>query len=436
MESVTFLDYLRVSIRSWRWIVAVTLVAGAVAYAYGSVQTRVYRATASVLAPKDAGGSSVTSSLGAILAAAGGGGSGQGGSGGMLMPAISLGLPSVTTTLDTFVAVLRSRTLREEVLRGLEESRGDKVGSQFLGMEPSARDKGVVTVTVDATDPKAAADIANAYFDFLDQRLQRSAEAAGRRQEQVYVAQLDRAAREVETAEQQLVKFQTENRMLAGTDQGTKAQVEGGAMLRGSIMALELQREVMRMRFTDQHPDMVELDKRIGEMKKQYSRNLFGTAMDLPPEGPAAKGPRKEFFVSAERMTPVQFAYLKLLRNLKIQEAFYLGAVQGLQQIQYTGSANRPLEIERLDPALPPSGPARPNQFMIVAVGLGIGLVVAVCAVLAREALMQAMAEQSVGPRRPTAVATPRRRSETNGELAVTASVVDPTPTQRPGSLV
>jgi tyrosine-protein kinase Etk/Wzc len=340
----------------------------------------------------------------------------------------------VTTTLDTFVAVLRSRTLREEVLRGLDES-GEKVGAKFLGVEPNAKEKGVVTVTVEATDPKAAADIANAYFDYLDRRLQRSAEAAARRQETLYIAQLDRAAREVETAEQQLVKFQTENRMLASTDQGAKAQVESGAMLRGSIMALELQREVMRMRFTDQHPDMVDLDKRIAEMKKQYSKNLFGAAMDLPPEGPAAKGPRKEFFVPAERMTPMQFAYLKLLRNLKIQEAFYLGAVQGLQQIQYTGGANRPPEIERLDPALPPARPARPNMIMIVGVGTGIGLVVAICAALAREALVRAMAEQSMRPPR-RAVAAPRRRSETNGELAVPASIADPAPTKLPGSLV
>jgi capsular polysaccharide biosynthesis protein len=373
----------------------------------------------------------MTSSLGALLASAGAGGGGGGGA--AFVPGVTLSLPSLTTTLDVFVAVLRSRTLREEVLQGLRETTGVDVAARLLGADPSAKEKSIVSVTVDATEPKIAADVANAYFDYLDRRLQRSAEAAGKRQEMLYVAQLERAAREVDVAEHELLKFQTENRMLASTDVATKGQVESGAMLRGQIMAMELQREVMRMRFTDQHPEMREVDKRIAELKKQYSRNLFGAAMDLPPESPGAKGPRKEFFVSAERTTPVQFAYLKLLRNLKIQEAFYLGAVQGLQQIQYTGGANRPPEIERLDPALPPLAPARPNRLLIVSVGIVIGLVVAVCGVLAREAAVRALAEQRYRPSPAGPPPPRRRRTGTDGDVAAPAVAES---VRSPGSIV
>lgn len=89
--------------------------------------------------------------------------------------------------------------------------------------------------------------------------------------------------------------------------------------------------------------------------------------MDLPPESPTAKGPRKEFFVPAAKMTPVQLAFLKLYRNLKIQEAFYTAALQGLQQIKY-GEGAPPAGVELLDPAVVPSAPSSPNIPFIVGV--------------------------------------------------------------------
>ena len=132
-------------------------------------------------------------------------------------------------------------------------------------------------------------------------------------------------------------------------------------------MAFELQLATKRLRFTDQHPQTIELKKQIAEFKQQYSKSLFGGAMDLPLESPTAKGTRKEFFVPAAKMTPVQLAFLKLYRNLKIQEAFYTAALQGLQQIKY-GEGAPPAGVELLDPAIPPSSPSGPNIPFIVGV--------------------------------------------------------------------
>jgi hypothetical protein len=60
------------------------------------------------------------------------------------------------------------------------------------------------------------------------------------------------------------------------------------------------------------------------------------------------------------------------------------------------------------------------------------------CAALGREALVRALAEQSIRPPRRVVAGTasPRRRTESNGELAVPASVAEPTSTKLPGSLV
>ena len=89
--------------------------------------------------------------------------------------------------------------------------------------------------------------------------------------------------------------------------------------------------------------------------------------MDLPPESPTAKEARKEFFVPAAKMTPVQFAFLKVYRSLKIQEAFYTAALHGLQQIKYEEGLLFTPQVEVLDPAVPSSAPLRPNVLFIVA---------------------------------------------------------------------
>lgn len=366
MNRVTVLDYARVVWRSKWWILGLVVVSAGIAFLLGIRQPKVYVARATILSPKDPRQSNIPASLGALLS--GGGGSREGGNANMLtlgIPGISLGLPVVATTEDIFIALLKSRTLREEILREFSKTWGPSVARQLLSIETSTH-KGVITLTVEAGDPKLAADLANAYFEFLDQRLGRGAEQESKRRETFYASQLERAAKEVSLAEEALLQFQSEKRMLTvGLDSSTRGGAEWAASLRAAIMSIEMQREVLRMRLTDQHPQMRDLEKQIAELKRQYSRNLFGGAMDLPPEAPNAKGPRKEFFVAAAKMTPVQFAFLKLFRNLKIQEAFYTAALQGLQQVKYEDGVT-PTSVEILDPALPPDFSLKPNIRLMV----------------------------------------------------------------------
>jgi uncharacterized protein involved in exopolysaccharide biosynthesis len=392
MDPVRTLDYARVVWRSRWWLLGVTLLSFASAALVARFQPPVYRATATVLAPRESSGQSLSSSIGSLLF---GGGSKEGGRE-FSFPGVSINVPSVAGTLDVFVAQLRSRTLRASVLADFEKRHGLTVNAKILTVETSTKEKGVVALTVEATEAKLAADFANAYFEHLDRILQTQAHDNARRQERFYVGQLERAAREIDLAEDELLRYQTANRMLVTVDPAAKGMAEGAGSLRGAIMGLEMQREVLRMRYTEQHPQMREVEKQIAELKRQYSRNLFGSAMDLPPESPNAKGPRKEFFVSAEKMTPVQLGYLKLLRKLKIQEAFYTGALQSLQQIRYAEDSARPPGVEPLDPAVPPGNSVRPNVFLILAVGLAIGLIVAVCIVLLREAVMQALSAEKI----------------------------------------
>lgn len=418
----TILDYWRVVWRAKWWILALSVISGAVAFGAGLLQPKIYTARVTIMSPTEAAPQALSSSLGSLLFGGGGGSGGREG-GGLSLPGVSLGLARVSGNEDKFVAFLKSRTLKEGVIGELSTKWGPSVGSMVDSIEPDTKLKGVIGLTVDARDPELAAEVANASPVWLERRLERSSEEATRRQGSVLSEQLDRAAKELQVAEGTLLKFQTENRVLGVVDGAAKGMAESAAMLRGSVMALEMQREMMRMRLTDQHPQARELDKQIAELKRQYSRNLFGSAMDLPPEGPGSKGNRKEFFVPAEKMTPVQFSFLKLYRNLKIQEAFYVTALQGLQQIKYGDGLNpHPPSVEVLDPAIRPSRPSRPNIATMVTAATLSALVAGILLAFILEYVAQVRErERQARPVGATRRKRPDERSA-DGELIGTLS--------------
>lgn len=400
---LTIFDYWRVVWRG-RWsILAMAAIAAVVAFGLALRQPKIYTAKATILAPKELASQSLGASFGAIFLGGGGGGQGGREGGGLTLPGISLDLPSLSTNQDVFVALLKSRTMREEVLAELTKSWGPSVGSMVESVKPDTTEKGIIGIGVDAHDPKLAADLANYYFSYLERMLERYADQATRRREKFYAVQLERAAKEVEVSEAAVLKFQSENRFLA-LDTPTKREVDTVAMVRGQILALELQLETLRLRFTDQHPQMVEVKKQIAELKQQYSKSLFGGAMDLPPESPTVKGRRQEFFVPAAKMTPVQFAFLKLYRNLKIQEAFYTVALQALQQIKYAGGFSGP-GVEVLDRAIPPGGPSGSGIWRKVSIAAAAGLVVGILLSFVFEYLMRVREQE-----RLTRSAPPARR--------------------------
>ena len=430
IERLTLADYVRVGWRARLWIIGMVVVAAVVAGVVGNMQPKVYSATSTILAPRDAQAPNMANTLGMLL---GGGGGGKDG-GGITFPGVQVSVPGIVNNLDVFNTLLMSRSMREEVLGVFEKTWGPQVGQMLHNVGTSYnKERTALSVIVEATHPQLAADLANAYFDFLDKRLQRTAESQARRQEVFYKAQLERAAKEVDFAEDELLKFQQRNRMVATIDSGAKAGAEAGGNLRGSIMALEMQREVMRMRFTDQHPQMREVEKQISELKKQYSKNLFGQAMDLPPESPGAKGPRKEFFVSMERMTPTQFALLKLFRNLKIQEAFYTGALQGLENMRYATETAKPQGIEMLDPALVPGTHIKPNVKFIVLAAAVLTLVAGIMGALVREFVVLAWAEQTTAAnaRKPQRNGAARRPTANGGVVVPSAAETSTTVPER-----
>src|SRR5207244_11602846 len=104
---------------------------------------------------------------------------------------------------------------------------------------------GVITIQVEDIDPRVAAEITNFYVSELDRLVAKYGTSEAGRQREFISEQLARASAQLATTEETLRRFQEKNRAVVLQEQ-TRGAIEAAAPLKGVIMALEVQLQVMR----------------------------------------------------------------------------------------------------------------------------------------------------------------------------------------------
>jgi tyrosine-protein kinase Etk/Wzc len=252
--------------------------------------------------------------------------------------------------------------MREEVVEHFKRSWGPSVVSLIAGVTSTvAQQDGILRITAESQDPKLSAELANYYLKHLEVLLARKGKRLKDLQHQFYASRLEPARQDLEEAQKTILAFQEKHRTL-GLSAGTQAAVAGSAAGATSVIGLEMQRTLKRMYLTDRHPEMIALDRQIYEAKRLVSHSLWGEPGLLPPppqEGPNAP-PRKEYFVAAAKLTPLQWQAVDVLRTLQIRVGVHQMIATNLELAKYQSDVPPP-QIEVVDPAIPPGGPSKPN---------------------------------------------------------------------------
>jgi uncharacterized protein involved in exopolysaccharide biosynthesis len=250
--------------------------------------------------------------------------------------------------------------MREEVMAHFKQSWGPSVESRIGGVTSDIGKDSILRVTAESQDPKLSAELANFYLKHLETMLARKSKRIRDLSTQFYRSRLEPASQELEEAQKALIAFQEKHRIL-GLSPADKAAIAASAGSATSVVAMEMQRTLKGMYLTDRHPEMVALDKQIYEAKRLMSHGLYGEPQDLPPESPKSP-PRKEFFVAAAKMTPLQFRAADVLRTLQIRQGVYQMIATNVETAKYTEDAPPP-QVEVIDSAIPPGGPSKPNLY-------------------------------------------------------------------------
>lgn len=356
-EEVNLLDYWRVVRTRGRLIVVLCVIAVLATMAVSLWLPKIYESTVTILTPDERG----SRNLGLMTALA---------ASGVAQSVPGLSIPSMTPQRDIFVSILKSRTMAQEVVKRfhLQERYevaflSDAVRRLAGATTVSLSKDGVISVKVEETDPRLAADIANFYVANLDQMLTRFAATEASKQRVFIADRLTETERELRRAEEALRQFQEANKVIALQEQARGA-AETGAQLKGEIMASEVQLEVMRKFATEANPEVVKLKQRIQEMKRQMAQMQYGKGWVLPAEnhnpGEPRGEPRSEIYIPFAQVPELGLEVARLMRDVKVQETVYTLLTQQLEQAKIAEARDMPT-VQALDTAVPADRKSKPK---------------------------------------------------------------------------
>ena len=369
-DEVNLLDYWRVLRKHGRMILGLVFVslviAGVLSY---FVMTKVYQSSASILAPKESAGGGA--GLAAALAASGAGQF----LGGILSPTGS--------NRDVFIAILKSRTMAQDLverfrLKDYYEAKytGDAIKALQGVTEVKVSREGIISVTVEDKDPKLAADIANGYVTNLDRLFAKLGTTDASRQRAFITDRLEKTEKALRQAEDTLRRFQENNKAIVVQEQA-KSAVEEAARVKGAIVAGEAQLEFLRTYATDSNPQVVAQRRQLEEMKRQLAQMQYGLGMELPSESRNPGQPRKEFHVPFAKMPEVSMEYIRLVRDVKVQETVHNLLMAQFEQAKINEARDMPT-VQLLDKAVPAERKSKPRTTLNMAIAGALSLFVGI----------------------------------------------------------
>jgi uncharacterized protein involved in exopolysaccharide biosynthesis len=369
-DELSLLDYWRVLIKRGWMILGLFCVsvftAGFLSY---FVMTKIYESTATILAPKESGGA--TSNIGALLTATGAG---------QLLGGM---LPSAGTNRDVFVAILKSRTMAQDLVDRfkLREYYKAQYNEQTVRALQGATDiklskEGVISVTVEDKDPKLGADIANAYVTNLDRLFAKLGTTDASRQRAFITDRLEKTEKALRQAEEALRRFQENNKAIVVQEQA-KAGIEEAAKVKGAIVAAEAQLEFLRTYATDSNPQVVAQRRQLEEMKRQLAQMQYGLGMELPSESRNPGQPRKEFHVPFAKMPELGMEFIRLMREVKVQETVQNLLTAQFEQAKINEARDMPT-VQLLDKAVAAERKSRPKTVLNMAIAGALSLFVGI----------------------------------------------------------
>ena len=369
-DEINLLDYWRVLWKRKWMILGLVFVAvlGVGSYSY-FVMPKIFESKVSILGPRESGGGGA--GLAAALAASGAG---------QLLGNL---IPGGGGNSQVFLAILKSRTMALDLvdrfkLKEYYEAKFTEGAIKGLqgATDISVSKEGVISVTVEDKDPKLAADIANAYIMNLDRMFSKLGTTDASRQRAFIVDRLEKTEKDLRQAEEALRRFQERNKTIAMEGQARVA-IDAAALLKGQIVAAEVQLEAMRAFATENNPQVQQQRRQIEEMKRQLAQMQYGQGLLLPSEKGTSGEQRQEFQVSFAKVPELGMELIRLMREVKVQETVFTLLTQQFEQAKIAEARDTPV-VQLLDKAVPAERKSKPITTLNMAIAGALSLFVGI----------------------------------------------------------
>jgi uncharacterized protein involved in exopolysaccharide biosynthesis len=202
---------------------------------FGLLSPKIYESTATILGPREGGGSGLLSTLGAV---------------GLAQQIAGISIPSLTPNKDTFISILKSRTVAQALIEKFKlmdyykaKHVEDAIRSLQGATKVSIAKEGVISIKVEDRDPKMGADLANAYSEGLDRLVGHFTASSAGSQRRFIADQLLKAERDLKKSEENLRQFQEQNRAYLVGDMANSMRLPGAQVPKVGMELARLSRE-------------------------------------------------------------------------------------------------------------------------------------------------------------------------------------------------
>ena len=343
LRSGNFLVLLELMAKRSRFIISFVLICTLAAVVVSLVLPKWYKATATLLPPKE-----VTvpiaglGDLAEVVSVTGG-----------------LNLPVLVTPSDVYAKMLASRTIAESIINKFqlmslyETANFDETYEVLMSNSDfGVTAEGLVTVSAEDKSPQLAADLANAFVAMLDSVNRNIAGQRAKHNKNFIETRLSQVKQELDSSRKVFESFQIENKAV-DFEQQTRLVTERAIDLKIRQAQAKLEVEMAALELGRGNPKLVELRNRSRIIAKQLSRleneNRDSSFFSVPMSAiPALRG-----------------KYEMLYSQVKVNEKLYeiLLEQRELSKIQLSESSPT---ISVLDHARVPSIRSRPQRTLIV----------------------------------------------------------------------
>lgn len=329
----------------WRRVILVnTFLVAAVAVAVSFLLPKSYRSSASVYPPQEE-----TFSVGTLSSIVAATAFGQG----------RQSLPIWASPSDVYAAILKSRSVREEIVRRhdlMKEYKVDTMDDALRSLRSHAKvrvgGEGVVSVSVVDRDPVRAADMANDFITLLDARARERRSTSAGSVRAFLEKRLAECSDSLQAAEAALQTIQEETGILV-PDEQAKALVAGAVQIELARKMREVDLGILRAQVGPSDPDRSRLSREVALLEQQLAASDQGTSDE-----------RAAYRIPLARFPERAHAYTRALRDVKIQEALYEILAEQYEQYRITELRDTPT-VQVLDRAVPAERRYRPIRWLI-----------------------------------------------------------------------
>ncbi len=292
---------------------------------------------------------------------------------------------------EIYLTILRSRSMSEAVidtfaLRDVWKMNDVPIEDVIKKLQGRAKfqydlQDGTVTIEVTSRDPKMAAGMANFYSHELD-RCNQELKSQKATFEKVFISErLEDSRHRMEILEDSMRSFQQRTGILDVEEQ-VKATIRTAAELEVLRLEAELELTLAREMMPADNPLVEELQRKVAGVRKQMRRLVDRHQQDA----------EDKLILSLNDASVYGATYLKLLRDITVQEFLYQFLVQQYEQARIAEVRRTPT-MQAIDRAVPPTKRSWPKRGIMVVAAAAAAFVFAIAIALILDNYRAANAE-------------------------------------------